>query len=397
MNKQTPIRLDADQMAIKMDGLRRIVQHLRDGTSDLAPAPMENPVSVYTDPERFAREKETLFRKYPLAVCLSSEIPSVGSVRQFDETGMPIVITRNKQGELRAFMNICPHRGSRLVRDEKTRSRLTCWFHAWSFDLDGNLTKVPSEEAFEGGCLNARKHLIPVPVAERHGLVFVRPDPETTMDIDAFLGDFAPQLAALKMENAELVKKGTITCNANWKYALDTYGECYHFKSLHATTLGPYFYNDVNVFDAYGPHYRIGFANVLMDAMKEQDEKDWDVDPHMGGIHHLFPNTIIFAGAVEPGKGYYTLFRHFPGPDVGTMITYKSNYAPAGIFSDTYRKEVEAAWDATAHVVKTEDYVVCEEGYKNLKALPPGATLVYGTNELAVQHMHHNFNRALES
>lgn len=373
---------------------RRMAEHIRNKTSDLAPAPMRNDVAVYTDPVRHAAERQKLFRETPVVACLSSQIDKPGSYRLFDETGVPVVVVRGGDGQVRAFLNVCMHRGARLVREREGTAKLfTCWFHGWSFDNNGKLAAVPERERFEG-CLEKSEHLIAVPAVERYGLVFVQATPSSTMDIDAHLGSFAPVLEALDLSEAEHVKSGELPVKSNWKYALDTYGEGYHFAALHKQTLAPYFRNDITVYDKFGPHHRVGFASRLMEEWAFKPESEW---PAMGasGIHYLFPNTIIFVGSVRPGYSYTTLFRHFPGETVGETVTYKSIYAPRGVNSEEYRKEVEAGFDATAHVVTTEDYVTAAEGWRNMTMMPKGATVLYGRQEIALQNQHRDIAAAI--
>ena len=372
---------------------RRIVDHIRNGTSDLADAAMRNDVSVYTDPDRHAAERRILFRETPVVACFSNDVREPGQFRTFDETGVPIVVVRGRDGAVRAFLNVCLHRGARLVRETEGKANLfTCWFHGWSYANDGHLAAVPEAERFTdpagASALEGRDHLIAVPVAERYGLVFVQATPGSVMDIDAHLGDFGPQLELLELDKAERVKDGVLTVASNWKYALDTYGEGYHFAALHKQTLAPFFRNDITVYDAFGPHHRVLFVARDMESWAARPEESWGVDDALGGIHYIFPNTILFAGSVSPGKRYYTTFRHFPGEKPGETATYKTIYAPGGVKSDEHRKEVEDAWDATAHVVRTEDYVVSAEGYSNLMALPPGSSVIYGRQELGLQNVH---------
>jgi phenylpropionate dioxygenase-like ring-hydroxylating dioxygenase large terminal subunit len=379
---------------------RRIVEHIRNGTSDLADAPMRNDVSVYTDPARHAAERQKLFRETPVIACLSSDIREPGDFRTFDDTGVPIVVARGRDGEVRAFLNVCLHRGARLVREPRGRANLfTCWFHGWSYANDGRLAAVPEAERFadDGGAsaLPERDHLIAVPVAERFGLVFVQATPGSTMDIDAHLGAFGAQLELLELDKAEWVKEGELPVASNWKFALDTYGEGYHFAALHKQTLAPYFRNDITVYDRFGPHHRVLFVARQTEAWLDRPEEDWGVDDGIGGIHYIFPNTILFVGSVSPGKRYCTTFRHFPGEDPGQTITYKTVYAPGGVKDADHRREVEDAWDATAHVVRTEDYVVSAEGYRNLRALPAGTSVVYGRQEISLQNVHRAIAEAI--
>ena len=379
---------------------RRIVEHIRNGTSDLAPAAMRNDVSVYTDPVRHAAERRTLFRETPVVACFSNDIKDAGQFRTFDETGVPIVVVRGRDGEVRAFLNVCRHRGARLVREAEGKANLfTCWFHGWSYANDGRLAAAPEADRFcdvDGvSAIGSSDHLISVPVAERHGLVFVQATPGSTMNIDAHLGAFAAQLELLELDKAERVKEGVLPVASNWKFALDTYGEGYHFAALHKQTLAPYFRSDITVYDQFGPHHRVLFVARDMETWAERAEDDWGVDDALGGIHYIFPNTILFAGSVSPGKRYYTTFRHFPGETPGETITYKTIYAPGGVKSTAHRKEVEDAWDATAHVVRTEDYVVSAEGYRNLRHLPPGSTVIYGRQEISLQNVHKSLAEAI--
>lgn len=386
--------LDARRDEVRLNLARRLAQHVKNNTSDLADGPMRNDISVYTDPARHAAERQRLFRETPVVACLSGDLPGPGSFRLFDETGVPIVIVRGTDGVVRGFLNICTHRGARLVRErEGTAKLMTCWFHGWSFDVQGKLVGVPERERF-CDVLEERNHLVPVPVAERFGLVFVKATPNSSMDIDAHLGEFAPQLELLELQNAQPVKSGVLPVAANWKYALDTYGEGYHFAALHKATLAPYFRNDVNVYDKFGPHHRVEFASRDIETWANLPEAEWP-KREFGGVHYLFPNTIIFIGAVRPGRAYCTLFRHFAGEEVGQTITYKSIYAPAGINSEEYRKEVADAFDATAHVVETEDYKVAAEGWRNLLSMPKGSSVVYGRQELALQYQHQTIANAI--
>jgi len=383
-----------DRRARRLMQARRLAHHVLNNTSDLAPTPMRNAVSVYTDPTRHAAELQKLFRQTPVVACLSMDLPRSGSYRLFDETGVPIVVVRGGDGQVRAFLNICMHRGARLVRQrEGTAKLLTCWFHGWSFDTKGELAAVPERDRFEGA-LEQSQHLIAVPAAERYGMVFVQATPGSTMDIDAHLGPFAPVLAELDLDKAEHVKSGQLPVKSNWKFALDTYGEGYHFAALHKATLAPYFRNDVTVYDKFGPHHRVGFASREVEVWAQKPESEWPLDVP-SGVHYLFPNTIIFVGSVRPGQTYTTLFRHFPGTDVGETVTHKSIYAPMGVNSDEYRQEVEAAFDATAHVVTTEDYVTAAEGWRNMTMLPEGATVVYGRQEIALQNQHRTIADAI--
>ena len=378
---------DADVLATRMKQARRFAEHIRNSTSDLADAPMINEAAAYTDPKRYAREQEVLFRKTPQLVCLSSDLKAPGAYRTFDETGVPILVTRAKDGGVKAFLNICPHRGARLVRDDAGKAnRFSCWFHGWTYANDGKLIAATEADRFCGG-LDGRDHLTALACEERLGMVFVMPTPGLPLNLDAHLGEFAPVLEGLRLENTEWVKSDILPVAANWKYALDTYGEGYHFAALHKETLAPYFRNDITVYDRFGRHHRVGFAEKGWSELVDKPESEWGIPAAPGGIHFLFPNVVLFVGSVSPGRTYLTVFRHFPG-GVGETRTHKAIYAIGGVKSEAHREEVKAAFDATAHVIMTEDYITAAEGWRNLTFLPEGATVVYGRQEIALQYQH---------
>ena len=387
---------DAEVLDERLKVARRMAVHIRDRSSDLAPEAMVNLASTYTDPDRHRREREVLFARTPQLVCLSSELKGSGAYLTFDEVGPPVLVTRGKDGAVRAFLNVCPHRGARLVRDEcGTANRFTCWFHGWTYAAEGRLIAVPEGERFGDAVLAGRGHLHALACEERHGMVFVMPTPGVSLDLDAYLEGFGAVLEGLRLESCEKVKAGVLPVAANWKYALDTYGECYHFAALHKATLAPYFRNDVTVHDRWGRHQRASFAQRDWDRWTTTPESEWGLEPVPGGIHLMYPNVVLFAGSVSPGKSYLTIFRHYPGEAVGETRTHKTIYALGGVRDEAHRKEVADAFDATAHVIITEDYVTAAEGWRNLTFLPRDATVVYGRQEMAVQQMHRNFAEAL--
>lgn len=381
--------------AVGMEMQRRMAAHVAAGkTTDFAAAPMHNDATVYTDPDRLALEREKLFHTLPLLAGLSGDIPEPGNMMLFDEAGPSIIIARSRTGKVNAFLNTCMHRGARLVRDCTSRQRLTCIFHAWTFDLEGNLVGIPGKAGFEG-IDPASRSLIPVPVAEWNGMIFVIANPEIReINIEAHLASFAPELAQLELGQLKLVKKGVLEVKSNWKYALDTYGEGYHFGSLHAANIGQGFYSDIAIFDKFDKHHRVAFPHKGYAEMAEKPESEWCPEDY-GGIHFLFPNTVFFIGAVEPGKRFTQIFRLFPGETPGETKTQFAIYAPRGKDDPAFLEQVVAAYDGTAYVVMTEDYMVAAEGWASLNHAPKGFKVLYGKNEIALQSLHRGIAEAI--
>ncbi len=384
-------RLEADWAARRRETALRwrrgYAERVRAGRGDHAPdGAMENDARVYTDPERYARELETVFREQPLVACLSVDLPEPGAMRTFDALGVSVLLTRDADGAARAFLNMCTHRGARLVEAPCRRKLITCPFHGWSFDASGKLIATPEPEAF-GNIDKESRGLVPVPLAEAHGLVFIKPRAgDDPIAIDDHLGPFAPELAQLELATSEPVKSGFLEAECNWKYALDTYGEGYHFPTLHKGTVALIALTH-SQYERFGRHHRIGWASADTPQWADKPETEWP-EPVFGGVHYLFPNTVIFYGTVGDTEPFIQVFRHFP-TGLGAMRTEFAVYAPGGVKNDAHREFVASAgYDGTAHVVDTEDYWIARNGWARLVSAPPGFKVVYGANELALHDQH---------
>lgn len=390
MNQVQSVDWKSRRQSVGATLLRRMVAHVAaGGTTDMASAPLPMPASVYTNAQRFAVEKRVLFGEQPVLACLSGDVPGPGDTRLFEETGTPILIVRTAEGTLNAFLNMCTHRGARLVNEPVRRPVISCPFHAWSFGLDGALKAVPGRAGFEGIDF-AQRELVRVPVAEWHGLVFVRPLPGgAPIDVEAHLGRFAPELAQLELGQALPVKSGVLTAQANWKYVMDTYGESYHFASLHRTTIAPFYTSNIGAYEAFGRHYRLVFPSHLQTQLAGKPESEWPQEEY-SALHFVFPNTMFFIGSVSGGRPYTQVFRLFPGAQVGQTTAQFAVYAQREHDSAALREELVQAYDATAHVVQTEDYATASAAWANLATAPADFRVVFGRNEIALQDFQRN-------
>ncbi|CAN7309396.1 aromatic ring-hydroxylating dioxygenase subunit alpha [Phenylobacterium sp. LjRoot225] len=367
---------------------RRAVAHLaHGGTTDLANAPLSVSPSEYTDPARYEAERRELFAKLPLLACLSLDVAEPGDSFTFDAAGPAILIVRGQDRKARAFLNMCTHRGARLVTACERRKLMVCPFHAWSFDTEGRLVGVPGETAFEG-MERAARGLVRVPVGEWGGMIFVKAHAgEEEIDVEAWLGDMGPQLLALDLAGARPIKQDRVDAEANWKYCLDTYGEAYHFSALHTTTFGQTTVSNVALYDGFGPHYRVLFTNQGYRDYVGQDEAQWPVTPY-GGSHFIFPNSIIYGAPAAGGGSLIGMYRLYPGESVGKSFTLLSVHRGADAPAATPDQAFVDAHDYIVHVVSTEDYSVSREGQRNLEHAPLGFEIVFGRNEAALQNTH---------
>ncbi len=377
-------------------GLRRLVGLVAENRTDMADAPLPMHKSIYTSAARAEAERRHVFGSEPLVAGLSGDLRQPGDVLLFDAAGPSVLVMRGKDGAVRAFLNMCTHRAARLIEAHEPWSghapRIVCPFHAWSFDNAGKLVGQPGKAGF-ADCAIGRRDLVELPCAEAIGLIFVRLDPAGgPIDTATHLGAFVEVLEQLELWRAEPVKKGIMATDSNWKFALDTYGEGYHFKALHGSTIGTTHYSDRHAFEPFGRHHRVSFADLSVGPLVGRDEANWP-ETDYGGVHYLFPNTIIFFGAITPGVYFTQVFRLFPnGTD--RMRCQFAVYAPYGVENEAHRAACELAYDATVTVVQTEDYRVAAHGYANLLTAPADFHSVLGANEPALHAVHRHIAAA---
>ena len=373
---------------------RRVVAHLEDGkSSDFADAVTRIDASAYTDSERFEAERTRVFGEQPLLACLSGDLAAPGDRLLFDAAGAPILIVRGRDGALRAFLNLCTHRGSRLVRDCTPSRRLVCPHHAWSFDLDGALVSTPLPEAFDAS-ERAGHSLVRVPIAEWKGMVFVRARAgEDDVDVSDWLGDIAPLFEALDLEGLVPVRSSTLSVRANWKMALDTFCETYHVPALHRDSLAVNLIPYVTLFDHYGKHHRYAGPGLDFEPMVGRPESEWP-ELHYQAVHYLFPNTIVtYTNAFDGKTPVVSLFRLFPGTSVGEATTLAAIYRrkEAGDVSDAKISELH---DFVLRVVEDEDYRVASESWRSITHAPQGFRCAFGRAEPLLQRYHEDLAEA---
>jgi phenylpropionate dioxygenase-like ring-hydroxylating dioxygenase large terminal subunit len=301
-------------------------------------------------------------------------------------------------GRVRGFLNLCPHRGSRLVETCDRSRRMTCPFHAWSFNLKGGLVSLPQSEAFDG--IDRENYgLVPVSTAEWGGMIFASTQPRSAsdpeLDVEEFLGSMAPLLAALDLGELECIELDRVPVQTNWKLALDTFCETYHVPALHKDSLATNLYSYVVIFDHYGRHHRYSGPGLDFAEFLNRPENEWPAS-HYQAVHYLFPNTTIaFTHALDGSTPVVSMFRHFPGDTVGETITLASTHRRRD-GRDVSDEQISKMHEIVLDIVRDEDYRVVQKSWKNLVSAPPELRLVLGRNESLLQRYHRDIARAID-
>jgi phenylpropionate dioxygenase-like ring-hydroxylating dioxygenase large terminal subunit len=191
------------------------------------------PYSWYADPAVARAEREQIFRRSWQYVGHLGELDGPGSMFPTQAAGLPLVVVRDREGELRGFLNVCRHRGTVLVNERQKRGTIQCPYHAWTYGLDGSLRGAPrsnEEPDFDMDCLG----LVPVQVGTWGPFVFANPDTEAPA-LELALGDLPEVVAAngLDVHSLRFHDRRAYEIKANWKIAIENYLECYHCQLNH--------------------------------------------------------------------------------------------------------------------------------------------------------------------
>ncbi|ABP64350.1 Rieske (2Fe-2S) domain protein (plasmid) [Novosphingobium aromaticivorans DSM 12444] len=342
------------------------------------------PVRSYTDPDQWKAEMELVFKRVPLMLAFTAELPNPGDYKAMDAVGMPVLINRDKTGKVRAFLNVCSHRGAPVANEGHGNCpRFTCKYHGWTFGQDGKLIGVSEASKF-GEVHKSELGLRELPCQEKAGMIFVVLTPNAPIDVDAYFRGFLEDFEALDFGNWSYMGSRVIE-GANWKIAYDGYLEGYHFASLHPQTIFPRTPSNCMHYEGFGPHQRIGFPqHRIAEALKDVPREEWGTQENNGFdfVRIMFPNVSAFI-APEITQ----IAQLFPGPTPGENRTVLNYLRREPIRDEEDRANVEAAMNFFRDVTYTEDYLI---GLEIQKGLESGAhdDLVFGRNERGNQYFH---------
>lgn len=206
------------------------------------------PGAVYRDPEIYEQEIRQIFLKAWQYVGHQSQIPAKGDYFLFEMAGESVIIVRDGEGNINAFLNVCRHRGSRICDAlEGHETRLVCRYHGWAYGLDGSLrTAARAPEGFD----KSQYGLNRVQARVFAGMIFINFDPNPA-SFEAFVKDMTAPLAPYQLQNAKIAFKRNYPIRSNWKLAVENYCECYHCLPAH-------------------PEYSIGHGRAIGDEESAQ-------------------------------------------------------------------------------------------------------------------------------
>ena len=377
--------------------IRGLMNHLDRGTNVDAGGQVHNPVSSYTDRTIAREEWQNFFRNYPQVLGLSGDLPDNGHFFTSNDLGKPILATRDQDGQFHAFLNVCRHRGTIVESEARGRRNVfSCPFHAWSYSPKGDLVAVPKEDHF--GPIDKSCHgLVELPAEEKYGLLFVHPDPDGTLDVDEMLGELAPEFASWDFSQFNFQGSTRYDHPMNWKLAIDTFGETYHFETLHKDTLASSLYGNVQMYDTFKRNHRMALCLRNIDTLREKPEAEWNILEAALPVYYIFPNIQLILGGAGP-----TLVRVYPdGEDPNNSFSEITFYIHPEVQqlalnpeSEAIYREINDRMKGFAEVIQAEDYVAAASSHVGALS---GAqdNFTFGRNEPALHHYHNTYRSAL--
>ncbi|MFT3968648.1 MAG: aromatic ring-hydroxylating dioxygenase subunit alpha [Sphingobium sp.] len=364
------------------------------------------PAAPYYDPAYFELERQAVFLRSWLQIGHVCELPEPGSFirREVEVARASILVVRGKDGAIRAFHNVCTHRGTQLVQEEAgRRAAFSCPYHRWTFSTDGALVSAPDFDQFHVGKKDCALPRVSVDVCA--GLIFVS-FAEDPPPLRAWLGELADRLEALPVARATTFHEYVYEIDANWKLTYDNFQENYHLRFIHPRSGGaatgpdnPFGYPVRYAF--HGPHRtqtiwanhdappppapaRLAYARAAQAAvangvLASQDAKDYFA---------LFPNFFLLGSPIQH-------FSHVVMPidaarSRGVIRLYW--IGEDGSASERFAREYLMA---TARDIHAEDRSVIEAGQRGLGS---GALrhIHFQTQEVLCRHLFRSVDAAVE-
>nr|WP_237439843.1 aromatic ring-hydroxylating dioxygenase subunit alpha [Amycolatopsis rubida] len=346
----------------------------------------------YTDPAIFAREQERIFEAGWFCAVRSADLPSPGSFETVQAGRESVLIARGRDGALRAFLNVCRHRGARLCTDEKgsVKRAFQCMYHAWTYGLDGklvaapNLTGMPDVDRVEYG-------LTAVHLREWLGYAWVCLAGEAPSFADTVQADVSARLGgpgeieAYGIENLSLGRRIEYDVRANWKQIIENFMECYHCATIHPelTEVLPEFA------DGYAAQYFVGHGAEFGSDVTGFTVDGGDGVQRLPGVgehqdRRYYAITIRPQVFVNLVPDHVIVHRMFPLAPDRTLVRCDWLYLPEVVASGAdLDRSVELF-----HRVNQQDFEACERCQQAMgsRAYARGGVLVPNEHHIGEFH-----------
>lgn len=338
------------------------------------------PSNIFTGQERFDREQEKIFRRYPVPVTVSALLQA-GSIVANDSYGFPMLVSRKRDGTIKAFINACQHKGSKILEDcaVHKQDRVTCPYHAWTYGIDGRLIGVSRSESFEG-LDKSKRGLVELEAREWGGIVYVQLNRDIPADWSKLSDQVAEDFTALGLPNAHVYGRKTFDLKANWKVVLEPFLEGYHVQRLHAASIGDRFQDAPNIVDMFGANIRqvsgrIGYVPEMLD-----EDPAANVHKLVTHAYTTFPNCVVITSQ------YYTsVMLLVPRAPDQTIVEYFM-LTPEAATTPKAEEVFARSYELILNVFGGEDFRAAEISQQGLSAGVPEEAIYCGLETNIVRY-----------
>lgn len=375
--------------------IRRALQHLRDETTDLVDKPEQFEAKEFTDEQLAARERDQIFGRVPSIVAHSSEIPNTFDFKTFRMPRNNIIVTRQRDGSVKALVNLCRHRGALLEEDPCGKRRLfSCPYHRWSYDIDGTLRTI-TRDTTVGDLDRSELGLVELPCEERHGFIWVIDRVGEQIDVAAWLGpEMDAILAGYDLGELVCARDEGFEEPVNWKIMQDAFLDGYHIQYAHPNTAGKIIHTNVMAFEDFGYHCRFVAPRKSIDRWLEEDPGDTSLVNFVTETHFLGPNCTLLK---QPDHFELLTFRPHH-QEAGRSFMEMRLIVPTPERAGMEKERWDALWDKNwkilLDVLHAEDFPVLRASQQGMTSRDAGP-MVLGRNEVANQLFRRSVQRLL--
>ena len=350
--------------------------------TDYAKSIYKNAVIEYIDASIANTEKKIIFEESPICLGTAALVPNQGDWFTVDIGDKSILIVRNNKTEISAYLNICSHRGAKLVEGSGTKAyAFKCPYHSWVYNLDGELKARPRENAFDE--INKDQCSLQKFELDNHqGFLWLIMDKKAKNKHASNKADLNELLIDYDFNKYQHFKSIKIYPKLNWKLAVDTFLELYHIDELHTKSLAPIIKNDLQLFDTYGKNIRVIGARHSAVKLNRvlKDQREFDI--HTIQLRILFPNTILVCH-----PDHVEVWQILPKNEVNECEVSFSLYTKEAFTSKSAIRHWDNNFNLALNAVVKEDFPLGENVQKGFYAAPK-RKIIFGKNEPALQHFH---------
>lgn len=330
------------------------------------------PAEWYTSPVMTDAERDRVFHRCWQYVGLASQIPEHGDFLTYRAGDVPVLVVRGEDGSIRAFANVCRHRGSELVLAlQGNRKSIQCHYHAWTYSLDGAL-RAKYEPGFEPSTFS----LQPLPLESWGPFLFVNPDP-LARPLDETLGELPSLVDAMGVDLNRLRcrEQREYATAANWKVVVENYLECYHCPVAHPGFSALIDLNDYEVQEY--ENFSVQGGPVKSSAKEGRAAYTVGEGLDRGLYAYVWPNFML---NIYPGAGNVSINLILPTDVPRSLAAYQF------CFVDTVADSEAREFIDFIEQVQREDIVLCESVQRGLRSGFFGQGKLMLHQERAIQH-----------